>query len=296
MLASNRPTRPVSSSIATASCLILGLILTSRLEAELIRIRFQTSGGEARAIHCPGNRTMVSVFSGPGKLEGAVWMNSKGEKNLPLLGHDTITRLCFFENPGMSPPTSHAWKPFFQGRNPENLVAIGLNDRENCQFRAWVNQINDKVLPLALMQVAFTAKIPPAGTPLVDSNNQIVGLVLQAATGNSAYVIPSQAVHRVHKDITAHRKLVRGWIGISLSTNSNVPRITRVWPGSPAEKADIKPDDILLKAGPFTTGNYPEAVNALFYTKPGETTALEIRRSDRTIPCKLVPMAEKPGS
>ena len=95
-------------------------------------------------------------------------------------------------------------------------------------------------------------------------------------------------------DIDGHRKLVRGWLGISLSTESSIPRITRIWPDSPAAKANLRENDILVKAGAYTTDRYPDAVNALFYTIPGEPTRIEIMRGDKRIASTVTPTVQKP--
>jgi len=74
-----------------------------------------------------------------------------------------------------------------------------------------------------------------------------------------------------------------------------VPRITRVLPGSPAEKAGILEDDVLLRAGAYQTERYPDAVNALFYTMPGKPTSLEILRHNERLPISVTPIVKTPG-
>ncbi|MFK7850657.1 MAG: hypothetical protein AB8D78_06725, partial [Akkermansiaceae bacterium] len=219
---SNRLVRPV---LSTFSFLVTWLFLTlTPLSANPIAVTFKPSGSNALAVNAPGNSLTVSVFIDNGKLASAVWKDSQPEKQLSLIGHDQTTRLCFFENSGSSEKSALTWENFYVGKKAESLTAKGSNGSKTCQFQAWVHQVRGKVLPLALIKVNFSGTAPKAGTPLLDSSGKIVALILQPASGNSAYAIPCQAVHRVHRDMTDHRKLVRGWLGFSLSTNSNVPR------------------------------------------------------------------------
>lgn len=203
-----------------------------------------------------------------------------------------VTRLCFFQNPKPAAKQSANWAAFFDGRGAKGLRAITDTGTSPCRFEKWVYQVGDKILPLGLLSVSFQGKFPPAGTPLVDADGEIVGLILQPASGNTGYAIPCQAVHRVLHDIVAHRKLVRGWMGIALSTSSQVPRITGVIPGSPAATAGLRENDILTRAGSYTTERYPDAVNALFYSVPGKPTSLEVLRDNKRIECKITPIAK----
>ena len=172
-----------------------------------------------------------------------------------------------------------------------------MNAAKDCKFERWVSQIQDKVLPLRLISISFKElPIPPAGTPLLNSKEEVVGLILQPSSGYSAYAIPAEAIHRVQKDIVTHHKLVKGWLGISLSTGSKVPRITRVWPDSPADKAGLMEKDVLLKAGSYSTNRYSDAVNALFYTVPGKATEIVVLRGNQKIDSSITPVASKPGN
>ncbi len=107
-----------------------------------------------------------------------------------------------------------------------------------------------------------------------------------------AYAIPAQAVRRVQQDMVKHRKLVKGWLGIALSPGSQIPRITSVLPNSPAAGAGILANDILVKAGAYPIARYPDAVNALFYSVPGQTTFLQVLRDNRRLNYKMTPIAK----
>lgn len=77
-----------------------------------------------------------------------------------------------------------------------------------------------------------------------------------------------------------------------VSPGSQIPGITEVLAKSPAAAAGILDNDILVKAGAYPIARYPDAVNALFYSVPGETTSLHILRNNQCTECKVTPIAK----
>lgn len=299
MVLTNRPARSVKPSFFSISC-VLGIIWVTGVpfakgSPEPIEVEFLPLANRAFAVASSDPKLLVSVYVGSAPMTKVHRLNGGVKTELPVVGHDKVTRLCFFQNPNPVGSSSGLWRGNYRNENPQSITAVSPAGKTSCRFERWVSQVGDKVLPLSLLEISFEENVPQAGTPLVDSTGKIIGLILQPASARRAYAIPAQAVRRVHHDISEHRKLVRGWLGISLSTESTIPRITRVWPGSPAEKAGILENDILLKAGPYNTDRYPDAVNALFYTIPGRTTSIEIRRDNERLPRDIVPVAQKPG-
>lgn len=299
MVLSNRLDKQVSACARSvpfriAFALAVGCFPVSA-EPEPLKIEFLPLAISAVAVTSPDQETLVSVYIGNVQATKTNWTDEKKTMVLVLQGEDKVTRLCFLKNPSPDQYQGSLWADRFDLEKTTALRAINSTETIDCRFEKWVTQIGDKVLPLALVLVSFREGIPPAGTPLVDSEGKIVGLILQPSGDGSAYAIPAQAVHRVQEDMRCHRKLVRGWVGIVLSTDSQIPRIMRVFAGSPADKAGIKENDILLKAGSYSTECYPDAVNALFYTRPGKATTFEILRKNERIACQITPIAQKPS-
>jgi PDZ domain len=267
----------------------------SNAEPQTFGIEFLPLATPGTAVTAPNSDYIVSAHTGSGEPQGAHWIRGKIVGKLDVSGHDKVTRLCFFKNP-MATKHADSWAKTFGSGNPEPLRAITESGIVDCRFEKWVTRVGEKVLPLGLLSISFQKTIPAAGTPLINSNGDIVGLILQPSTELTAYAIPAQAVHRVQHDIANHHTLVRGWMGLSLSTESSIPRITRIWPDSPASKANLRENDILLKAGAYGTPHYPDAVNALFYVIPGQATRIEVMRGDKRITSTVTPTAKKPGN
>lgn len=291
MVPTNRPPRPGLFRFFSLLAALSGTIQAAEISP--FRVEFLPAANTALAVAAPDSRHLVSVYTGAAGLTQANRIQGRIKTVLILSGQDKVTRLCFFKNP--KPGVGADWKENFGHGDPQVLRAIEDSSETECTFQGWVTQVGDKVLPLGLLNISFRGNIPPAGTPLVDSEGSIVGLILQPSSQRSAYAIPAQAVRRVQHDIDNNQKLVRGWLGISLSTESSIPRITRIWPDSPAAKANLRENDILVKAGTYPTDRYPDAVNALFYAIPGQPTRIEIMRGEKRITSTLTPTVQKPG-
>lgn len=215
-----------------------------------------------------------------------------GKNGFParLIGHDPVTRLAFVQLGGASAVRRIEWLVDARDCVGIPLRAEGIDGPVKCQISGWVKQIGGKVLPLALMRVNFDRAVPPVGTPLIEPQGKVAGVVFQAAAGgNSGYAIPAEAVHRVRRDVCNGGSLVRGWLGLTLHSESKMPRIVRVLPQSPAAVAGVLPGDVLTGVGSRQISDYADAANAFFYLVPGEVTRVRLLREGRTISLSLTP-------
>lgn len=284
----NRPARPVSVRLFAALAVC---VVNANALPEVIRAEFTPPGNTVCAVASPDPAFLVSLRTESEPLAKANRISSGQKTGLVFSGQDDVTRLYFFRNPEAGAKAAGLWLAHFGDGEPQNLRAITDSKEIPCRFEKWVTRVGDKVLPLGLLSISFREQLPPSGTPLVNSEGKIVGLIFQSAGPNAAYAIPAQAVHRVLRDVSREGKLVRASLGFTLNTESSVPRINRILPDSPAAKAGLRADDILLKVGAYPTQGYPDAVNALFYTVPGETVSFVLSRNNERIERKVTPVA-----
>ncbi|MDJ0975349.1 MAG: PDZ domain-containing protein [Planctomycetota bacterium] len=88
-----------------------------------------------------------------------------------------------------------------------------------------------------------------SGGPLVNLKAQIVGINTRGGGGMS-FAIPSNTVKKVLSHAVTYGEVRRGWIGVSAMPVGKMGRkggvlIASVMPGSPADKAGLKPGDVV---------------------------------------------------
>jgi Do/DeqQ family serine protease len=105
-----------------------------------------------------------------------------------------------------------------------------------------------------------------SGGPLLNFRGEIIGInTAIVSTGQGiGFAIPINVAQRVANQLIAKGKVVRGWLGVSLqpitpdlakalgASGDKGTVIARVLPGSPAEKAGLAPNDLILRFGDVT--------------------------------------------
>lgn len=137
-----------------------------------------------------------------------------------------------------------------------------------------------------------------SGGALVDTNGHLLGInsAIYSQTGGSVgigFAIPVSTAKNVLDAIVKNGQVVRGWIGIEsqditpelaesfgLGKNSGAI-IAGVVRGGPADRAGMRPGDILVAVGGKEVANTSEMLNLIAQLEPGEKAPLRILRKNR---------------
>ena len=140
-----------------------------------------------------------------------------------------------------------------------------------------------------------------SGGPLVDLAGEVIGIntliVRNTGSGDVAeglgFAIPVNTAQAVAQQIIQQGYFARPYMGISfqpinpdIADRYNLPTrlgayITKVEPGSPADKAGLKENDIITKIGDITIDETHSYVNSLFKYKPGDTINVVVMRDGK---------------
>ncbi|MGH9716553.1 MAG: Do family serine endopeptidase [Candidatus Acidiferrales bacterium] len=139
-----------------------------------------------------------------------------------------------------------------------------------------------------------------SGGPLVSLNGEVIGINTAIYTGSSSFegvgfALPSNTVINVYNQLIAHGKVIRGSIGIQFQEdNSDNPILMKelgapygiviewVAPGSPADKAGLKPGDVITTVDGKPVHNGTELVSPIAQTPIGHSVKLQYVRNKQT--------------
>ena len=134
-----------------------------------------------------------------------------------------------------------------------------------------------------------------SGGPLLDMNSEVIGVNTAIFTQSNGYqgigfAMPSNTVVQVYNDlISPSHKVVRGSIGISFKEGlsgavgreygfKNGVLVQAVTPGGPADKAGVKPRDIIVSIDGRSIKDGNDLVAEIASRHPGSTVRIEYMR------------------
>jgi len=137
-----------------------------------------------------------------------------------------------------------------------------------------------------------------SGGALVDANGHLVGIntAIYSQSGGSmgiGFAIPVSLAKNVMEQIIRNGGVTRGWIGIEvqeitpeLAESFNLrgiqgALIAGVMRGSPADKAGIKPGDVLISVAGKPVKDAQVMLELIAALEPGKTSRFELKRDGR---------------
>ena len=150
-----------------------------------------------------------------------------------------------------------------------------------------------------------------SGGALVDASGNLLGIntAIYTPAGNRpqetgftvgiGFAIPSSLAKQVMEQIIENGTVTRGWVGIGVQDitpeiieSLRLPQvdgalITEVVNGSPADKAGIKPGDVLVGVENKAVTDYSSSLSLIAALKPGTTATLKVRRDKNELALKV---------
>lgn len=133
-----------------------------------------------------------------------------------------------------------------------------------------------------------------SGGPLVNSHGYVIGVntAIDARAQGIGFAIPIDQVKQIIKVLETEGRVRRGFIGVNIadvnpelaaSLGMEEPSgvlVAQVLPGGPADKAGIKPYDIIMDFGGRKTENSGALLNAVADTPIGKSAKVKVWRYD----------------
>ena len=136
-----------------------------------------------------------------------------------------------------------------------------------------------------------------SGGPLINMRGEVIGInaAISARASNIGFAVPINGATAILPQLRAQGKVSRGYLGvvprtidpdlqrslrIAASTGVMVQDVTE---GSPADRAGIRPYDILIGLDAVTFASDDEFIHAVASLAPGTTTQLHVLRDGRQL-------------
>ncbi|HEY6280203.1 MAG TPA: Do family serine endopeptidase [Burkholderiales bacterium] len=143
-----------------------------------------------------------------------------------------------------------------------------------------------------------------SGGALVDVSGNLIGInsVIYSRTGSSSgigFAIPTSVAKQVMEQIIKNGSVTRGWIGVEAQDmskelaesfklpNSSGALIAGVLKSSPADKAGVKPGDILLAVEGRPVTDSLNMLNLIAALPPGKPVAFTMMRNQTEVQLKI---------
>ncbi len=156
-----------------------------------------------------------------------------------------------------------------------------------------LNRVNGKA-------IQTDAKTSPVnyGGPLIDLYGRCMGIIAPLSPQQEGetsgvewydsgigFAVPLEDIQRVLSRMTAGETLHRGLLGVGFESQSPLAgeaKILRVRPNSPADEADLKINDVIIKIDEHTINRLVDLRQILGNRYAGETVKLVVKRADKT--------------
>jgi serine protease Do len=132
-----------------------------------------------------------------------------------------------------------------------------------------------------------------SGGPLFNLNGEVVGINSVIYTGTGGYMglsfaIPIDIAMEVSNQLRTHGRVIRGRLGVQIQEltpelaesfglkNANGALVAGVEKGGPAEKAGVRPGDVILKFGGKSVQNAQDLRRLVAGTQPGASVPVEL--------------------
>ena len=128
-----------------------------------------------------------------------------------------------------------------------------------------------------------------SGGPLLDAAGRVIGVNSQIASssgGNTGvgFAVPVDSIRDVIPQLVKDGKIDRAYLGLASGERPATPGalVGTVNPGTPAAKAGIKTDDLIVAFDGKTIRNPSELSLAVLKKKPGDEVKVELKRDGKT--------------
>ncbi|MBN2448917.1 MAG: PDZ domain-containing protein [Lentisphaeria bacterium] len=262
--------------------------------------------------------TNYHVIEGNDALEvklddGRVFDSERDPKGLTVVGVDKETDLAVLRIGGGS-VTGLPTLPFADSDALRvGAWAIAIGAPFNLDYSVTVGHVSQKGrydvgMTTFENYIQTDASINPgnSGGPLLNIRGEVIGINEFIVTGGGmnrgsiglGFAIASNLVRQVAEDLIQHGEVMRPFLGISMQLLDDTLKqqfgveagvlVSEVLPGDPAEKAGVKPGDVVTHVGEKEVRTPHDLLFAVLSYDPGDKIRLQIMRKGKPVSVEVV--------
>lgn len=239
--------------------------------------------------------------------EISVKLTDKREFKAKLIGTDTYTDVALLKIDASGLPAVRIGKP--QALEPgEWVAAIGAPFGFENSVTAGIISAKGRMLPnesyVPFIQTDVAVNPGNSGGPLFSLRGEVIGITSMIYSGTGGYMglsfaIPIDIAMDVAQQLQATGKVTRSRIGVQVqemtrelakSFGRDDPRgalVAMVEPGGPADKAGLRPGDIVLSLNGQQVEGSADLARLIAQTKPGTSVTAEVWRKGQRVSLNL---------
>lgn len=246
-----------------------------------------------------------------------VRLESGKEVDATVVGVDPKTDLAVIKVDPKFAPQPLKWGDSDKARVGDSVFAIGSPFGLGNTVTAGIISARGRDIHSGPYDDYFQVDAPinkgNSGGPLLNAEGRVIGVnsaIYSPSGGNVGigFSIPSEQAQAVASQIIAHGSVERGWLGVGIQdvtpdiaksfglSDAKGVLVGEVTPNSPASKAGIKPQDVILGFGDHAIKDRHDLTRAVADTKAGTTKDVKILRGGRqqTISVRIAALSDTP--
>ena len=236
----------------------------------------------------------IAVNLANGKTYAAKLVGKDSRTDVALLKidpKDTLTNLEFGDSDltEVGEWVMAVGNPFGLAGGPS--VTVGVVSYKGRDLR-----LGERGTSVAMIQTDAAINPGNSGGPLINAQGEVIGINTLIITGGErqssgvGFSVPINIAKDILPQLREKGKVVRGWLGIAIEPmredvaqtfklkDASGALVTEVTPGSPAEKAGILAEDVVVKADAVKISDNGDLSRYISSRPPGSTVKLEVIR------------------
>jgi S1-C subfamily serine protease len=243
----------------------------------------------ASGVYVRNGQVMTTSHAVEGASELTVVDPDGSHRTGTVVGNDDSTRLALVRVAGNGTPAKLAANSDLEVG--QSILALGGSDGSGpwvatgvvASKSGWAYAASGEKIA-GMVTVDTVIKPEARGGALLDRKGHLVGLLAGAtADETGSLVTPIARVRDVAAQLAATGQAAHGALGVEVvDARSRGARVVDVIPGSPADTADLRADDVVVAVDEASIRNAADLVAAISLHQPHDRVQIAVKRDGRT--------------